>query len=699
MSFLYPLFLAGIAAIAVPIVLHLVRRHTRDRVPFSSLMFLRTTLPRFTSRSRIENLPLLILRCIMLCLLALAFSRPFFSRPAADRQVRPGRRIVLLIDTSASMRRAGVWDRAVGEARAVLADAAATDRVCVMNFDKESRTLMGFEQWQTLEPTRRMSVAIEEISKLSPGWNGTDLGQALVNAAEAIEDDEANEQQRAASLRQVVLVGDLQQGSRLETLRSYEWPERTELVVRAIEAEGTTNATLQLLTDRDDLAVTDGRHRTPVRITNSPDAAAEQFTLRWADSDLADSITDVYVAPGHSAVVHVPTPTDKQAGHTLILSGDDHDFDNTLYLAPQLKQQINIVYLGTGDPNDPREMSYYVRRCFDAGRALNPQVIFTPESGEIAKARFVIITGPLEREHAVAVREYLESGRTALLAMKSATAAADLETLTGVGNLHAEEAEVNGYAMLDRIEFNHPLLAPFAEPQFGDFTGIHFWKHRHVDAAQLPGARVLATFDSNEPAVFEQPVGAGSLVVLTSSWHPSDSQLALSSKFVPLLYSMLEYGGVLVGRRSQHFVGDSVPMPDTRISKQSDWRIRKPDDSVLTLEAGRQSFAGADMPGVYTIESPAGSRVFAVNLPVAESRTAPMSIEEFEGLGVSLGQSSDVPAELVRQASRRSSFVELEFEQKLWRWALAALLAVALIETWLAGWLTGRRPIAGRQDE
>ena len=722
MSFLYPLFLAGIAAVTVPIVLHLVRRHTRDRVPFSSLMFLRTTLPRFTSRSRIENLPLLILRCIMLCLLALAFSRPFLSRPAADKQVRPGRRIVLLIDTSASMRRAGMWDRAVGEARSVLADAGTTDRVCVMSFDNQAHTLIGFEQWQTLEPARRVPVATEEISKLSPGWNGTDLGQALVNAAEAIEDDEANEQQRAASLRQVVLVGDLQQGSRLEALRSYEWPERTELVVKPIEAKGTTNATLQLLADRDDLAVADGQYRAPVRITNSPDAATENFTVRWADSDQADSITDVYVAPGHSTVVHVRTPADKKTGQTLILSGDDHEFDNALYLAPQLKRQINIVYLGAGDPNDPKEMSYYVRRCFDASRALNPRVIFAPDVSDIGKAQFVIIVDPLEREQIAALREYLESGRTALLVMKSAKAAADVSALTGVGNLQAEEAEVNGYAMLDRIEFNHPLLAPFAEPQFGDFTGIHFWKHRRVDAAQLPGARVLASFDSNEPAVFEQPVGAGSLVVLTSSWHPSDSQLALSSKFVPLLYSMLEYGGVLVGRRSQHFVGDSIPLPHSPTQEPADVKIRKPDGSLVGHElwhglparedtakpvpsgaegmaVPQPSFAGADLPGIYKIESSAGERLFAVNLPAAESRTAPMSIEEFEGLGVSLGQSSNVPAELVQQASRRSSFLELEFEQKLWRWALAALLAVALIETWLAGWLTRPRPIAGREQE
>lgn len=50
MSFLYPLFLAGFAAVGLPIILHMIRRHTRKRVTFSSLMFLRTTLPRFKNR-------------------------------------------------------------------------------------------------------------------------------------------------------------------------------------------------------------------------------------------------------------------------------------------------------------------------------------------------------------------------------------------------------------------------------------------------------------------------------------------------------------------------------------------------------------------------------------------------------------------------------------------------------------------------
>jgi hypothetical protein len=283
--------------------------------------------------------------------------------------------------------------------------------------------------------------------------------------------------------------------------------------------------------------------------------------------------------------------------------------------------------------------------------------------------------------------------------MSSPESIATVGALTGVEDLQSEEAEIDGYAMLDRIEFNHPLLAPFAEPRFGDFTHIGFWRYRRIDIAQLPDARVLASFDSSEPALFEQPVGSGSLLVLASSWHPSDSQLALSSKFVPLLYSILEYGGVLLGQRAQHFVGDNIPIPRSPLLEPADLKIRKPNDSVISLDASRQSFTEADQPGIYAIESSAAKRLFAVNLPVAESRTAAMSIEDLEGLGVSLGRSSSVAPELVEQASRRSSFVDLESEQKLWRWALIGLLAVALIEIWLAGWLSRSPPLAGRQQE
>ena len=114
MNFLYPLFLAGIAAVGSPILLHMVRQRTRKHIAFSSLMFVPAAAPRFKNRSKIENIPLLLLRCLIIALLAFAFSRPFFARPLSNEPSRAAERIVLLIDTSASMRRTSARSSASG---------------------------------------------------------------------------------------------------------------------------------------------------------------------------------------------------------------------------------------------------------------------------------------------------------------------------------------------------------------------------------------------------------------------------------------------------------------------------------------------------------------------------------------------------------------------------------------------------------
>jgi hypothetical protein len=703
MSFLYPLFLAGIAAVSLPIILHMIRRQTRKRVTFSSLMFLRTTVPRFKNRSHLENLPLLILRCIILCLLAFAFSRPFFPREVGDKQAPLARRIVLLIDTSASMRRTGMWAQAISEVQSVLKDINPTDRVCIMRFDQSTETLIGFEQWESMESNRRKAIAAERLSNLSPGWAATNLGDALVTAAEAIEDDEVNDEQQKFRTHRIVLISDLQRGSSLETLQAYEWPEALELQVKPIAAAGSTNAAMQLITGRDHLARTAGDELPSVRITNSPDATVERFNLSWADEnpvEASDRMPEVYVPAGHSVVVHVPQRTDNSAPGKLVLMGDDHDFDNALYIAPSLTHQVDILFIGSDSAEDSEGLLYYVQRAFRATDTLDPHVISCSAQNltgqDIATAHLIIAADTITPTQIDSVRRYLEAGRTVLFVMKSPNSIKTIAALTGIETIDSQEAEVDTYAMLSRIEYKHPLLAPFSEPRFGDFTKIHFWKYRKINIDDLAGAKVLAWFDSNDPALFELHKDKGSILVLTSGWHPSDSQLALSSKFVPLLYSILEYGGIFTSRQSQYFVGDNVPVSPLTGSAPADLDIRRPDDSVVRMDADEGSFTQTDLPGIYAIRSSAGDQIFALNLPASECRTAVMPIEELEMLGVSLVQTSGYSAENAElsigsqstRASRDRSFAGMESEQKVWRLILILLLAVSFVEIALAGWTT-----------
>lgn len=686
MSFLYPLFFAALAAVSAPILLHMIRRPTRNRVTFSSLQFLRTSPPRLKNRRRLENLPLLLLRCLILILLALAFARPFRPQPAPSRSVRAAKRVVVLLDTSASMRRTGLWSQAVAEARSTLADMAPADRLCLMSFDRGERKLVGFDQWAAMAPGQRAGMAGELIADLSPNWSPTHLGQALVTAVEALEDDEANTQEGPAGPRQIVLISDFQRGSALEALRAYEWPEGIELVPRQITPRTTTNASMQLMVGRDRWARPDRDKRPRVRVTNAADSTQDRFQLHWSDTEPP---MDVYVPAGRSVVVRVPTAGSATAAQ-LRLTGDAHDFDNTLYVASQDQKPVTILYVGTADPNDPADMLFYARRAFGTDAAIPSRVVHrAPDaalmSEEVDGAHLIVVTDTLG-PNADRLRRYLQSGRTILLVMKSDGAVTTFSQLADVAPPATSEAQVDEYAMLGRMDFEHPLLTAFADPQFGNFTRIHFWKHRTVDIEPYPAANVLAWFDDQSPAWFELGVGKGSLLVWTAGWHREDSDLALSSKFAPLLYSILEYGGTLAARQSQYSVGDAIALP-TRTE-----RVGKPNGSTISLDGDAPSFAETNVPGIYTAEAGSDGRDFAVNVAAPESETEPMPIESLESLGVALEPASDVTIQPTQRAEMNRSFAQMESQQKLWRWVLAAAMVLLLIEIWLGGWLTRARP-------
>src|SRR5262249_36937970 len=154
--------------------------------------------------------------------------------------------------------------------------------------------------------------------------------------------------------------------------------------------------------------------------------------------------------------------------------------------------------------------------------------------------------------------------------------------------------------------------------------------HRRIPAEKLDGARILARFEGGDPAIVEKPVGKGRIVIMASGWKPADSQLARSSKFLPLMEGLLSGPGTDPAFSPQRLVGAQVKVPEGARS------VRKPDGSSVTLEAGSSSFPGTDAPGLYAAETRKGAVEFAVNLDPAESRTAPLDAEALERLGCRL---------------------------------------------------------------
>lgn len=699
MSFLAPIFLLGGLALALPLIFHLIRRTSKDRVPFSSLMFLQPTPPRVTRRSRLEDILLLVLRCLVLALLALGFARPFLQRPmAADADAQSRQRMVILVDASASMRRENLWPEARTKAESWLAKAGPADIVALVAFDRGPRTLVSFEQWRQTPVADRAVLARQRLNEATPGWGATHLGNALLGAVEMLGETARREGDAAASAgpRRVVVITDLQQGSRLDGLQGFEWPKGLEVVVENLKPKRPTNAGLALVAERDETEHAGAAPIPRLRVSNAADSKREQFQFGWARSGeraITGAAIESYVPPGQNRILSAPPLVEGLAPERLLLAGDDEDFDNTVWRVPPRAEQVSIAFLGAETETDPAQSFYFARRAFQetlrqAARVVNLSAGTNLPGGLLEAASLAIVTDPLDDARVAALRRFLDSGKTVLVVMKSIAQAPSLARLAGLGVLPAEEAAVRDYALLGQIDFAHPVFAPFADPRFGDFTKIHFWKHRRLGLDGVKDARVLAKFDDGDPALVSLPAGRGNLLVLTAGWHPSDSQLALSSKFVPLLYSMLELSGGLKAQAAQYFVGDTVPLSVS--NGLSAIVVRKPDGREARVAPG-SPFAETDLSGIYTVNGTEPPVRWAVNLDPAESQTAPMPLEDLERLGVPLKAQSLDLAKAEEARRERLQAAELENRQKLWRWLLVAAVTLLLLETFVAGWTVRRR--------
>ena len=451
MNFLAPLFLFGALAVALPVFFHLIRRTAREKLPFSSLMFLMPTPPRVTKRSRLENLFLLLLRCLVLCLLALGFARPYLQKPVSARLVA-GRQIkrIILVDTSASTRRDQLWPEARAKAEEFLRKSSPADSVALLAFDRQVRPLVSFDQWSSLAENERVPLALQRLAEITPGWASTHLGNALTRAAEMLEDNKSDAQSQQV-LRQIVLITDLQDGSRLEGLQGYEWPRGLELIIEPLKAKRPTNAGLQLVTEREDWDQAADAPLPRLRVSNSADSKREQFQIGWVrpgDKGFSGAPVAVYVPPGQSRIVPAPKPPPDLPAEQLALTGDDHDFDNTVHVVPPKAEVIQVLYLGADSEKDAAQPLYYLKRAFQQTRRQNVQILSPsastpPGQTNGPEARLMIVTDALPEDRLKEVQQGLAGGKTVFCPERFAgganVVAADRhEQLAGRGSRHRQ---------------------------------------------------------------------------------------------------------------------------------------------------------------------------------------------------------------------------------------------------------------------
>ena len=200
MSFIAPLFFIALAALAIPVLIHLIQREKKQVIRFPSLMFVQRVPYKSIQRRRVHNWLLLLVRLAALTLIVLAFTRPFFEREDLGTATGGGaREVVVLLDQSYSIGYADRWERAQAAATEAINGLGPGDRGSVVLFSSGAEIAL---RSGAAGERERLIAAVEAAE---PTAGATRFAPALKVAGSILADS-------PLPRREAILVSDFQRG-------------------------------------------------------------------------------------------------------------------------------------------------------------------------------------------------------------------------------------------------------------------------------------------------------------------------------------------------------------------------------------------------------------------------------------------------------------------------------------------------------
>ena len=685
MAFLTPLFLAALAVLGAPLLLHMIQRQRTEVVEFPSLMFVRKIPFHSLRRQRIRHWVLLLLRCAAVALLIAAFARPFL-RSTALAVAGGGREVVILLDRSWSMAYGDRWDRARAAARGVVRDLGPDDRATVVLFDSGAQS-------GTRSTNDRASL-LAAIDGAGVGAGTTRFGPALQLAQGILEDSDQPQ-------LEVVFISDLQQAG-IDSAANTLLPPGTVLtpVAVATEAETPNVSVVGVSVQRDTFA---GAERATVtaRLANRGSQPVEQMrvALELNDYELealaaaaeAESVASITFAPFTLEDTAMPVSVRAQA--------DALPHDDVFHFLVSPGDVVSVLVVGS--PGAP-EASLYLERALAIGESPSfaPVVRSVDElTVEDVEAASVVVlndaalpSGPL----GTAITEFVRDGGGLwiVLGERVRWPGGNFEVLPGTIDEPADRDGRGG--VLGFVDYSHPVFELFGTPRSGDLTTPRFFRYRPIDLQA--DATVLARYDNGDVALAERRIGAGRVLVWTSTLDSFWNDVALKPIYLPLVHKTVEYLAAYRPPTSNLTAGQVLDLAQYPGADRLDLAggnlvVRDPSDDRVPVGAGgrdgRSGFIDLVEPGFYEIRDvdAADTSVVrvAVNVDLEESNLARADPQELvaavtgrAGGDRSVAAQRELPPE------------DLERRQTLWWYLMIGALGFLAAETVVSNHLSRR---------
>ena len=681
MGFLVPAFLAGLAALVVPIVLHLRHRDKDTPHRFPSLMFVERLPIRTAQRRRITDWPLLLLRALAIALLVLAFARPLWSRPGVTRSSASDRTVIVLLDRSMSMGHTGVWNAAVDAARRAIAGLGTTDRVALVLFDDEA------EIAQPL--TTDKNLALAALTKARPSTATTRFAAGL-RAARQI----AADARTGTSPVDVVLVSDLQR-SGTAGLAGLEIPSSMRVQTTAVSPASVPRANASVAVTEARAVASGGRERLAVTAYVNSRAAGPArpmtVTLRLNGRPSGARVMTV-AAAGDTKVAFepVPLPAGLVRGEVTI-DADSLAADDTARFTLTANDEVQVLLVAPDDAE--RDETLYIERALAVGRApsvrvqrVRPSAIDADALEDVGLVLLWDVPPPTGRA-GEALRAWASrgGGLVQLAARRVARRSSTAAILPASADGLADRSDDRGGSLGD-VRVDHPLLAPFRETPAA-LVAPRFLRHARLQTAT--GAQVIARFDDGAPAMVERMEGTGRVLVIGTPLDARAGDFPLQPAYVPFVRRLVLYATGRAATPLARTTGESWLLPGAAREPV----VSTPDGSIVRpVRDARAASVPLRAAGLYTLYDgqtrSAPVAQLAVNTSATESDLTPMSPGDLLA-GVRRGDASAM------DANAPPAPAEIERRQGLWRIVILVVAVLLLLEMLIAsrGWRGVANPL------
>ena len=620
MSFIAPLVFVALAALAIPVLIHLIQREKKQIIRFPSLMFVQRVPYKSIQRRRIHNWLLLMVRLAALALIVLAFARPFFERQDLAPTGGGAREVVILLDQSYSIGYADRWDRARAAASEAINGLGQADRGSVVLFSSGAKIAL-------------RSTAAGERDQLVVAVAGAKLTDGATRYAPALKVAGSILAESSLPRREVVLVSDFQRGGwRGEAgLRLPDGAKLTPVLIKG----GTEAANVSVTAVSLARSTSSNQERVAVTAVvlnrGTRSLSGGQLTLEIGGRPIHTERLDVEVGSSVSVTFAPIVLAASNMRGTVRAGPDALAADNVFNFVISPVQPVHVVVVDRGGTGSA---ALYLTRALAIGDAPRFETtVRQPDavSDDDLRRASVVVLNDVAVPAALGRRlaRFVAAGGGLLVAL-GPRAAWPPETDILPAGLQAPVDRTQGdAARIGALEYGHPVFEPFRAPRSGDFGAARIYGYRAV--APVPSAQVLARFDGGAPALVERRIGTGRVLLWTSTLDLEWSDLPLKPVFLPFVHRVARHLSAYVERAPWLTVGQVLDASFGAAVSRSGGVVVTPSGLQVPIdEEGSEVFELAEQ-GFYEVRTRAGEGVAAVvasNVDSAESDLTAMDPKE-----------------------------------------------------------------------